>query len=46
VTYGICCGGVETLDFAHSDVVLELVDCCGEIALCIFVRMEVGQRDY
>jgi hypothetical protein len=41
VTYGICYGGAETSDFAHSGVVLELVDYCGRITVCTFARMEV-----
>jgi hypothetical protein len=44
VTLRVCYRGVETLDFACSSVVLELVG-CGEIVVCIFVRMKVEQ-DY
>jgi len=46
VTYDICYKGAETLDFAHSGVVLELVYCCGEIVVCIFVRTVVGGMVY
>ena len=45
VTYDVCHSGAETLDSAPTGVVLEWVDCCGGI-VCIFVRMEVAEKDY
>ena len=45
VTYAVYLRGAETLDSARSGFVLEWVDCCGEIVVGIFVRMEVREKD-
>jgi hypothetical protein len=42
VTYGICVGGVQTLDYVCSDVVQGWVHYCGVMTVYTFVHMEEG----
>jgi hypothetical protein len=41
MTYFICNKVIETLGSDRWDVAPEYGDCCGGIAVCTFVRMEV-----